>query len=197
MSTKITEEVNQAYAELEKLEKEAYALINRDRYKESEELIPAIQDARSKLHMLRNKSADGQPWGDLFDIESIPVWKLLNTVARHLSSKQVTVNIGNTENCKCGECNYLADGSAVIVLDENNSGEESRFLTYLHEIAHAKFDGIRNLEPEEVRLGREERANLQAKEWNKFAESNKHYFGTARSMRDAERKLRALLLFKK
>ena len=186
---KIIESVNSADGEYQALMHEAEALISRGRCKEAESMAPQIQDARDKLHQVRNQAAEGLSW-DPFDINEVPMSELWATAASHLSGRSCTVELfGQTKYIgSMGECR-LSPGKAHIVISDEITTVDSRFTTLLHETVHARFGDVGQDEAQE------RRAIDQAHEWDRFATKNCYSVGT-RKQSIVERKLRACLLIK-
>lgn len=112
----------------------------------------------------------------------VPAEDLLNAVAGHLSGKQVLVRYGEPESdniSASGTCRYLPDGSCRITISDTLTGAQSRFAVFLHECAHARFDGHRAAESLQVKNIREENADLQASIWQRFAEKHVYKFDSS------------------
>lgn len=133
----------------------------------------------------------------IVDAQTLPAEDLLNAVACHLSGKRVSVRYGEPESdnlSASGTCRHLPDGACRITISDTLTGAQSRFSTFLHECAHARFDGQRAAEKPQVKKMIENRADLQASVWQTFAEKHVYKFDSS-SEPYFTKMLRALLTY--
>lgn len=124
------------------------------------------------------------------DPDRVPEGNLLELVAMQLCGRRATVDFGLVP--KSGLIEYMADGSCRIVINETLTGWQPRFKVFLHECAHARYDGPRTRGTDEEEKFREDRAKAKADMWADYAERNWHRFGS-NSEHVMFRSLRALL----